>query len=280
MTINELKNQIEKGILSDDGLVFHYDDSRFLVDQYISEISKLKNRPVVYYDSIPVSNSVFGDVDDGNLSIVITESPSIPPINTIVVSKNKIDSSIEFPKLEPWQLKDYVFTTCSGADSDVLERFLKVYTDPYKLQNELDKINIFDSSERSFFVKKCISENLFDGLSSVGFFDFSNAIQTRNQSDVGNMYQSVDKDPLGFAGLLLKQFRSMVNVYLQDNPTEQSTGLKDKQIWAIKRVCKNYTKQQVLDRFKFLSEMDLKLKSGEITSDIMFDYILVKMFIM
>lgn len=280
MTIQELKLKIENETLDDSGLVFYYTDNRFLVDQYVYAISKLKNRPVVYYDSIPVTDSVFGAVDDGTLSVVITDTPTLPENNTIVVSKNKCDDSIEFPSLEVWQIKDYVFTLCSGAESDVLESFISKYNDLYKLENEIEKISIFESSERKLLSKKFLNDNIFNGLSTVNLFDFVNAVQNKNYTSVGNMYNSIEKDPMSFTGIMLKQFRNMVNVYLQDNPTETTTGLKEKQIWAIKRVCKNYTKQQVLDRFKFLSTIDLKLKSGELPAEIIFDYVLTKLFLL
>lgn len=280
MTIQELKLKIENETLDDSGLVFYYTDNRFLVDQYVYAISKLKNRPVVYYDSMPVADSVFGAVDDGALSVVITDTPTLPENNTIVVSKNKCDDSIEFPSLEFWQIKDYVFTLCSGAESDVLESFISKYNDLYKLENEIEKLTIFESSERKLLSKKFLNDNIFNGLSTVNLFDFVNAIQNKNCTSVGNMYNSIEKDTMSFTGIMLKQFRNMVNVYLQDNPTETTTGLKEKQIWAIKRVCKNYTKQQILDRFKFLSTIDLKLKSGELPADIIFDYVLIKLFLL
>ena len=89
----------------------------------------------------------------------------------------------------------------------------------------------------------------------------------------------MEKDPIFITSILTKQFRNMINVYLQSYPTEENTGLKDKQIWAIKNVCKKYTKQELLSKFKFLLSVDYSLKSGKIPAEILFDYILINLLV-
>ena len=42
MTIQELKNQIESGVVTDAPLIFKDDDSRFLSTKFITAISKVK----------------------------------------------------------------------------------------------------------------------------------------------------------------------------------------------------------------------------------------------
>ena len=281
MNIQELKFKIENKTLNDDGLIFYYQKNRFLIDQYIYEISKLKNRPIIWNDSLNNDFSMFGDIDDGNLIVISTNDEiNIVPNNTIIITQTKCDNCIEFPELEKWQIKDYVYSVCHGVENDILDKLLIANNDIYCLQNEIDKICIFDEPVRKTVSQQFIDENVFHNISSVGYFDFSNAVQNKNKKSIGEMYNEIEHEPMGFVGLMYKQFRNMINVYLQNNPNEQNTGLKDKQIWAIKNVCKKYTKQQVLNIFKFLSEIDYKLKSGELTTDIMFDYVLIKLFLL
>lgn len=281
MNIQELKFKIENKTLNDDGLIFYYQKNRFLIDQYIYEISKLKNRPIIWNDSLNNDFSMFGDIDDGNLIVISTNDEiNIVPNNTIIITQTKCDNCIEFPELEKWQIKDYVYSVCCGVENDILDKLLIANSDIYCLQNEIDKICIFDEPVRKTVSQQFIDENVFHNISSVGYFDFSNAVQNKNKKSIGEMYNEIEHEPMGFVGLMYKQFRNMINVYLQNNPNEQNTGLKDKQIWAIKNVCKKYTKQQVLNIFKFLSEIDYKLKSGELTTDIMFDYVLIKLFLL
>lgn len=281
MTIKELKSQIEDKTLGSEGLIFYYKKDRFLADQYVKEISRIKNRPIVYLNSIPSTSSIWGDIDDGNLSVIICDNieESIPN-NCIVLTKTKCDNCIEFPELEQWQIKDYAESICKGSDDNTLQKLIKANKDMYGLQNELDKLVIFDDIIRKTLCVEFVSNNVFHNLSSVETFDFSNAVQNKNSTQVGQMYNSIEREPMSFVGLMCKQFRNMVNVYLQNNPNEQNTGLKDKQIWAIKNVCKNYTKQEVFDKFKFLLSIDYRLKCGELPADMIFDYVLVKLFSM
>lgn len=280
MTIEELKNKIETNTLSEKGLIFTYSKNRFVVDQYVKEISKLRNRPIMYFENFPITNDLFGNIDDGNLSVIVLEklNENKIPDNFIVITKDKNDDSIIFPELEDWQIKDYVFSICKGVDERNLEKIIKANKDIYSLQNELDKLTIFNETNRKNFCEQFLSDGIFSNISKVEAFDFSNAVQNQNKELISEMYKNYEKEPLSFVGLMYKQFRNMVNVYLQNNPTPENTGLKDKQIWAIKNVCKKYTKQQVFDIFKFLSDIDYKLKSGKLSTDIMFDYVLIKLF--
>lgn len=280
MTIQELKQQIEDKTITDDGLVFYYKTDRFLVDQYVKEISKICNRPIVYFEDVPKVDSVWGEIDDGNLSVVVCdkcENTNIPK-HCIVITKTKIDNCIEFPELEQWQIKDYVNSICDGANQSLLDKLVEFNKNMYGLQNELDKVCIFDEVIRKTISDEFVNNNIFHNLSNVEIFDFSNAVQNKNSLNVASLYKGMDKEPMSFVGLMTKQFRNMVNVYLQNNPTTENTGLKDKQIWAIKNVCKQYTKQEVFNKFKFLLNIDYRLKCGELPADIIFDYVLVKLF--
>ena len=278
MTLEELKEKIETNTLDDSGLIFCFDKSSFLVNQYVNEIAKIKNKTIEYYEFIPNNNSFFGQIKDDSLSVVnldkLDYSPEVPE-NCIVITKSKIDGAIIFPELEQWQIKDYVFSIGKGCDKSVLEKLVLNYDNIFKLENELDKILIFNENDRNKLSIEFIDNNVFSGINKVNIFDLSNAIQNKDKKSVKDLYKYVDKEPMSICGLLLKQFRNMINVYLQNYPNEENTGLKEKQIWAIKNVCKKYTKSELLSKFKFLLGIDYKLKSGYIPSNLLFDYILI-----
>lgn len=278
MTVEELKNKIESGYVDCDSFVFVYKKSKFLAEQYTKEIAKLKKLTVVYDDTYDDGMLLFDCFDDGNLYVIHSDNfNGTPKKNHIIITK-KTDygDAVYFPELEGWQIKDYLFSRCSGSDEFVLNKLLSTCKDIYSLENEICKLSIFDEKMRSSLSKEFLENDVFPNAFKTDTFDFINAVQRRNIDDIRDMYSGYEKDPMSFIGLMYKQFRNMVSVYLQKVPTEQNTGLKSNQIYAIKKVCQNYTKQQVLDIFRFLCSLDSRLKSGELPADCLFDYVLVK----
>lgn len=278
MTIETLKKKIEDHQVEEESFVFLYKKSKFLPEQYAKEIARQKGLTIVYEESAEEGTTLFEDLEDGNLYVTIVDSfNSFPKKNHIVITKaTNYADAIAFPELENWQIKDYLFSKCSGADVEILDRLLSAQKDLYSLENEICKLSVFNEQLRGALSKEFLENNVFSGVSKVDVFDFINAIQRRNFEDIGKMYLGYKKDPMSLIGLLYKQFKNMVDVYLQKNPTEENTGLKINQIYAIKKVCQNYTKQQVLDIFKFLCSLDNQLKKGELPMDNLFDYVLVK----
>jgi DNA polymerase III delta subunit len=278
MTIKDLKIKIESGNVPEDSFVFVYGKSRFLIDQYISEIAKIKRLVVSYTNDYSEEQTFFDDIDDGNLYVYVTDKfDLVPKKNYIVITKKSSnEEAIVFPELEQWQLKDYLFSKCSGANSSILDKMLSSYQDAYKLENEMCKLCIFDEAFRQTLSKEFFDNGVFSDIDLVDTFEFINAVQTRNFQKISSLYGKYNKDPMSFIGLMYKQFRNMVNVYLQKMPTEENTGLKFNQIYAIKKVCQSYSKQQILDIFKFLCSLDVKLKSGELPTESLFDYVLIK----
>ena len=280
MTLEELKGKIETNSLDNSGLIFCFNKDRFLVDQYVNAIAKLKNLIIEYSSEVP-KNFIFGFIDDSRLTVVVKDTfeQQDVPDNCIVITKSKLDNAIVFPELEAWQIKDYVLSICKGGDESILETLIQKCDNLYGLQNEIDKLSIFEENMRSNLSKEFYENDVFTGINKINVFDFSNAVQNKSCSSVRDLYKNMEKDPIFITSILTKQFRNMVNVYLQSYPTEENTGLKDKQIWAIKNVCKKYTKQELLSKFKFLLSVDYSLKSGKIPAEILFDYILINLLV-
>ena len=187
---------------------------------------------------------------------------------------------VELPKLEDWQIKDYVYSVAEGANEKSLDRLIDVCgNDIYRINQELNKIKIFTQQERNFTFDKFIEDGIFSDLSTYTIFDFSNAIVKRDRETLRKIYKEIDKidiEPIGLVTVLLNNFRNIIKIQLANNPTAESCGMKPNQFWAIKHSCGLYTKEQLLSIFNFLTEIDKKIKTGMIPVDsFLIDYIVI-----
>ena len=145
--IEDLKNCIESKSNIGDFYVFLYSDTTFTPIQYYREIAKILGKDIVRVDKIEeLSNNNFFEVEDNLLSVLFLDEFKVKNynsyINSIIIC-NKIDKNtrqlyedyiVEFPKLEQWQIKDYVYTNCEGVDIKQLDKLMSIYKyDIYRL---------------------------------------------------------------------------------------------------------------------------------------------------
>ena len=297
MDIKRLKKEILNKTLNDDLIIFEIkdDSSYFIVNQYIKEISNFKNLEVSYENDIQnISNSLF-NVDNslvvcdlkGNKIGATDFSDSIFNIkNTIIVMDNIptkmwdiLESQIVVvPKLENWQIQDYVYSRLNGVKKEELDKFISNYKyNIYDLENEINKVSIFDEKSRDFYFRSFIEEGLFDKFNQFTLFDLSNAITSRDINKVTQIISSNTKiELIPLIGLLYNNFKNIINIQLDKYSSFQSLGMSQKQYNAIKYYnCNKYSKEELFKILKLLDSIDNKLKKGEIQEDIIFNYILI-----
>lgn len=297
MDIKRLKKEILNKTLNDDLIIFEVkdDSSYFVVNQYIKEISNFKNLEISYENNIQnISNSLF-NVDSslvvcdlrGDKTGVTEISDSISNIkNTVIIMDNiptKIWNIFEsqivvVPKLENWQIQDYVYSRLNGVKKEELDKFIINYNyNIQDLENEINKISIFDEKSRDFYFRSFIEEGLFDKFNQFTLFDLSNAITSRNIDKVAQIISSNTKiELIPLIGLLYNNFKNIINIQLDKYSSFQSLGMSQKQYNAIKYYnCNKYSKEELFKILKLLDSIDNKLKKGEIQEDIIFNYILI-----
>lgn len=291
MLINELKSNIESGVVSSDMIVFVIQDNNFVPMQYIREIAKLHNSSILPIDELPsTKSSMF--ITNSEDSIKVFETDKLDKFinkNNLYIITKKIDTSVQelyknfivdVPKLEQWQIKDYVFSQATGVDEKYLTRLCEICQhDIYRLNNEIAKLNIFDEKERNIVFHKMIDDGMFSDLSKHNMFDLTNAIMRRDINTIRLLYRQLDNidcEPLGLVTTLYNNFKNVINIQLGNNPTASSCGLTDKQFYAIKKYnCGYYTPKQLIDIFKLLTSIDKRIKTGEIFTDAkLTDYII------
>lgn len=301
MTLQELKTAIEEKSVNDDLVIFQYEDVPFVADQYILEISKIKNKSIQYIDSLDtlVSNSfdIFGmsETDDSIRVYKCNELENIPDKLRyekhlyIVVNKlrdkdvkSRFDEFIVvIPKLEGWQLQDYVYSVAEGIDRKHLDWLISASNnDIYRLENELDKFRLFQETERKFLFNDMLHDGAFVDLSAFNVFNITNAVTTRDLETLKSALKEIksfDAEPLGVVTLLYQGFKKLIQVWLALNATPESTGLKSNVIYVLNKQPRVYTKEQLISCFKLLTDVDRKLKTGTLCEmNYLIDYLICR----
>ena len=300
MKIETLKESIENKKIGDTPLIFVYEDVNFIPLQYILEISKIREKDIEYIDSLSSIgsnvNDIFGTtVSSNSIRVLITRelediSDKIKYEKDVYVVVNKVkdktsldklsDYVVMVPKLEEWQIKDYVYSIAEGIDTKSLDWLIEASNkDIYRLENELDKLKLFQESERKYLFEDMISDGAFVDLSSFNVFNVTNAVTSRDYSTLKNALKEIksfDAEPLGVVTLLYNGFKKLILVWLANNPTPENTGLKSGMIWAIKNQPRVFTKEQLLSSFLLLTNIDKLLKTGYIDTSWLIDYLICR----
>ena len=302
MTIQDLKKQIESDCITDAPLIFKDDENRFLSNQYINAISKSRGLKINYIESLSeVIDNGFDffacSTDEQPLCLNVLkaevynwgEYDIARATNLIVVVTKFADKELEkklsdyivvMPKLEDWQIKDYVFSICEGVEHKDLEWLINLCgKNILRLQNELDKLTLFSVPERRYLFDSFIRDGAMNDMSSYNIFNFTNAIVSKDFVTLKSIYKEIERADITdffLLSVLLKNIRNIILVQLNSNPTPESTGLDSKQLYAIKRIPRVYSAEQLIKIFTFLCDIDRQVKEGELPAPLVVDYLTVK----
>ena len=300
MKIETLKEQIENKSVGNEPLIFLYEDTNFIPLQYIVEIARIREKNIEYIDSLASIGSNVNDIFGGttvsnSLRVLITKEledihEKFKYETDLYIIVNKIkdkacieklsDSIVIVPKLEDWQIKDYVYSLAEGIDTKSLDWLIEATgSDIYRLENELDKFKLFQEAERKYLFEDMVSDGAFVDLSNFNVFNITNAVTSRDYNTLKSALKEIksfDAEPLGVVTLLYNGFRKLILVWLANNPTTESTGLKSGMIWAIKNQPRVFTKEQLLSSFSLLTNIDKMLKTGYIDTSWLIDYLICR----
>lgn len=302
MTLQELKQQIENKNVTDSLIIFKETDEKFISKQYLNAIKNIRGLEFNYFESpdslLTTSNSLFGDVTDDtpdainviNCEVFQWDNPNIKDLHNVIIVTNKFankdieklfaDYIVSIPKLSDWQIKDYVYSVAEGAEQKELDQLINLCsTNIHRLQSELDKVTLFNDFERKYVFSDMLRDGALADLSSFSIFNLTNAITSKDLKTIYNIYREIDRidiNEFGLLTVLLKNFKNIVMVQLNSNPTPENTGLDSKVLYAIKRLPRVYSAEQLVNIFQFLSDLDRQVKMGELPADIMIEYMILK----
>lgn len=290
MELKSLKQSIKDNSLKEKFFIFIYNKDTFLVEQYYKSIFK----DISYVDDLNdmlYDNNIFEESSN-----YIYKCEELKELNSSLIFKNliiitkKVSKEIknnyfryivEFPDLEKWQIEDYAYTLGEGIDKELLKKFIiNCNYNIYRIDNELQKLKGFNKDYLNNLFKKMEEEGAFEDISSYNIFDLTNALQSKDYGKLRDLFYKLPfleiESPL-LTITLYQGFKNIIKVWLDKYPTPESTGLKSNQIWAIKNIPHNYSKEQLVKIFKFLTSLDYELKAGNLPNprDLV-DYIILK----
>lgn len=299
MKFEELKSQIENRTVDNTLIIFKYEDVPFVAYQWCRAISKVLDKKLNFIESIDsIINStvdIFGtsNIEDGLRIYSCDEfnirTNKLRSEHDLIIITKKIDKESEntyqeficnLPKLEGWHIKDYVYSVAKGVSQKELDWFIQVCNnDIYRIENELDKLRLFNTDSQKFIFEDMKYDGAFKDLSTFNVFNITNAVTSRDMKtlvDALREIKSFDAEPLGVVTLLYQGFKKLILVWLASNPTSETTGLNSKMIYAINKSPRVYNKTQVLKAYQLLNNIDKMLKTGKIEIPWLIDYVICK----
>lgn len=301
MTLKELRDKIDnKKYNGGPLLIFNLNKNQSIIpSQYISKIIEICDFRVEYVEDLDTVgfgyNDLFEDEDIQktlyvhhcneltytNKNLASMEN-FIIVANTISNESAKIfkDCIISVPELESWQIQDYVYSILNGTDTASLDTLISICgNDIFRLNCEIEKLKLFPANERPSMLKQFIKDGIYSDISQYTIFQLSDAIGKRDIEKIKNIRAQLDLldiTEMQLLGTFIKTFRNIILTQLQSVVTESTTGIPSKQLWALKHVPKVYSKEKLIDIYKLLTSIDMRIKSGELPSDITIDYMIIK----
>ncbi len=299
MKIERLREIIEQNKYDNTSFIINnIDNCPFLAHQYIHHLILSNNLQSLHVDNI---SEIPTWSDEGFLSMLesnyfyiyytdkLDELSLVSTLKRccIIYTGRKIkdvekikEYIVDIPKVELWQIKDYTYSRGKGIDIEDLDRLLELTDhDLWRLEKELDKIEIFEEKYRKDLFKQFIADGTLGDLIPYNSFNFVSAIIKRQKAEAVRIYEELKNtgiNHMGIIALLYNNFRNIIKIQLSPNPTPENAGLKSNQFWAIK---KNnigyYTKEELMYIFGFLTDIDRQIKMGEIEVEKSIEYLLV-----
>ena len=297
MKLTELKSRLESKSIDSRFMVFVCDGDYFLANQYLDEICRVRNKT-----DCPISSghdsedSAFAlQEDSGMLYVLKTDvfsevAADYSMFEDVVVVCDKIDqklsdalgdSVVVFPKLQEWQIKDYMAVLCPGLEASQIDWLYEATAgDIYQIKNELDKVALFDESEQKEVFEAVRFEpgaNFYEAQ----LFKLADSVIKGDRAEIYGFMQheaDCDIDPIALANVMLKTLKNIALIKLNSGATAEEIGVSEKQYFAYKKYLYNgYPQDRLFKNIEFLSGIDLRLKSSELdmTKDRLLDYILI-----
>lgn len=281
MDIVDLKTKIVNNTLDDSILILKYSDNKYLCYHYINHICKNKGLEKVFINSLSELNNKDDLFEEESRYLYIldieklTEQVDPELKNVIIVCKTLPDDLqvdfIDITKLLTWQIEDYVKMRLPGLDDKERKWLCEICKyDIYRLDNECAKLEIFTSAGQEIVFKEINQENGYVDLNPLTIFNFTNALLKKDYDALKSILsdlENIDVEATGVVTIMIKNLKNIIDVQINPKNTAASLGLTPKQFGAVKYNVGKFKDTQLINMFEFLTEVDYRLKNGELTLD-------------
>ena len=259
------------------------DTSKFVANQYLHYFARKNDCTVKPVEEIiQAKGSKFGSFENilykyecEELNEFMSLSSNIWIICDKVskeVKKELDDNIVSIPKLEEWQIKDYI-TSISELTEDQANNIINFYKDIVKVDIELKKLTIFKSN----MYEELIDQIIFNEERPI--FDITDALIKRDKNKLSAIIKDGidDIEPYALLAILIKNMKLVIDIQLAKNPTAESVGISSKQFWAVSKYsCNHYTRDELIYLYDMLTGIDLKIKTGGIDTSNVVNFIISK----
>lgn len=304
--LTELKQKLKDGALSQDLIIFKCNGQTFLAEQYLKIIAQSRDLEeriissladtksslslvIDYTESINVIrtdifNEFYDDYSDFDNTIIICNS-----IKEKKIEKNAKEYIIELPSLQKWQVLDYITTKCPGVAIDTAEWLYDAANgDINRIDNELSKIELFDTSEQNQILidlknsKRSDLYHLIDKTAKKPLADsfiLKNWLLARDYKNIAdfliheNYINCADLNVFALVNLLMFDLK---NRLLIKSSTAAEMNVSTGQYNFLKYNKLGYSLPTMLKKLNFLSSFDSKIKSGllDLDSSVLLDCVI------
>ena len=288
MRLDIFKDQILNNTVTDNLIIFKgTSNSSFIMNQYYNQIAKTKNLEVCLIDDLDYRSLENNEYYLFIYKTKLFEDEKLSKIKHLIVITEKVSDDcqwmfnsdiIEFPEINDWMLKDYIYSNIPNfSDQNIEDLFNRCAKDPYRIDNEVFKLKLFDDSNYIYDNYK----DTIDNKSNL-MFDLVNCLIDRDYNKLSTLLVEVDRDfnVLGFLALLKSNFKKIIDIQTNSKASYEQLNMTNKQFWYYKyNKCNKYNKQQLLDIYLLLTSIDKDLKSGKFQDINIFDYLIEKIYI-
>lgn len=278
MQLRELKERINKKDSIPFPLIFLASNNDFLVNQYLYSIAKNLSLNIVSISSLKelddITSSVFYENNDLFVFKVdkdmLVKQEDIKNNKVILLVENQIKGSdidvVKFDKLENWMIEDYAKTLLPGLTVQETTWLCKICN--YNIDRvdiECQKLSLFDKKEQENIFELINKENGYCDLNDLNIFNLTNAIIKKDILTIKNIIRDIDNidiEGTGLVTILLKQFLNIINIQLNNHANAASLNMSEKQFRAVSYNCNKYSNNKLISIYKFLNDVDYRLKSG------------------
>ena len=297
MKLSELKEKIKNNTLSDDFLILLCEENHFIADQYAEAISRNRNLPTQKISSLAETkiSALSLVIDYENcLKILVTDNfdervtDYAVFTNTIVIC-DKIDKTIkdivsdyvvDIPKLADWCIKDFIKTLCPALNKETIEWLYSACGgNIYKINNELDKIRLFDKQSQVEVLNQLrFAENTDLYQPAIGY-KFAEALISNDLTQILSYFKHqaiCNYEPMAIVATTLSSLKKAVLVNFNCGKPLTLFGIEPKVAGAVGRAYKNLRLSKAIAMIDFLSNIESGLRTGELdmSSEELMEYII------